>query len=191
MRPGKLWDCEFPETLTGGESSFRRFQRRSAMKRQLLSMTVNNEPIEVAVAGNASLLEVLRDELGFMGVKEGCSEGVCGACTVLMDGQPVRSCITLALEADGSSITTIEGLAVGGKLHPMQQAFVDNGAVQCGFCTPGMILSAKALLDHNPDPTDEDIKTALAGNFCRCTGYAKILDAVRSVRSGSQGKQGG
>lgn len=153
------------------------------MKRQLLSMTVNNEPIEMAVPGNASLLEVLRDELGLMGVKEGCSEGVCGACTVLMDGQPVRSCITLALEADGSSITTIEGLASGGNLHPIQQAFVDNGAVQCGFCTPGMILSAKALLEKNPNPTDDEIKTALAGNFCRCTGYAKILDAVRSVHA--------
>jgi aerobic carbon-monoxide dehydrogenase small subunit len=154
------------------------------MKKQLLSMTVNDEPIEVAAAGNASLLEVLRDELGLMGVKEGCSEGVCGACTVLMDGNPVRSCVTLALEAEGSTITTIEGLAVGGKLHPIQQAFVDNGAVQCGFCTPGMILSAKSLLEHNPDPSDDEIKTALAGNFCRCTGYAKIFDAVRSVRPG-------
>ncbi len=155
------------------------------MKKQLLSMSVNNETIEVAVEASASLLEVLRNELGYAGVKEGCSEGACGACTVLMDGQPVRSCLTLALEADGTSITTIEGLASGGQLHPMQQAFVDRGAVQCGFCTPGMILSAQALLDHNPNPTDDEIKNALAGNFCRCTGYTKILDAVRSLREES------
>jgi carbon-monoxide dehydrogenase small subunit len=135
------------------------------------------------VAPNATLLEVLRDELGLHGVKEGCSEGVCGACTVLMDDKPIRSCITLALEAEGASITTIEGVAQEGKLHPVQEAFVAHGAVQCGFCTPGMILSAKALLDRNAAPTDDEIKTALGGNFCRCTGYTKILDAVR-VASG-------
>jgi aerobic carbon-monoxide dehydrogenase small subunit len=151
------------------------------MKKQLLSLTVNGNEIDVAVTPNATLLEVLRDELGFTGVKEGCSEGVCGACTVLMDGAPVRSCLTLALEAEGASITTIEGLATGGGLHPIQQAFIDRGAVQCGFCTPGMILSSKALLDRSPHPTDEEIKNALAGNFCRCTGYKKILEAVRSV----------
>lgn len=153
------------------------------MKKQLLSFTVNGEMVDVAVAPNSTLLEVLRDDLGLCGVKEGCSEGVCGACTVLMDGEPVRSCITLALEADGVSITTIEGLAQEGKLHPVQEAFVDNGAVQCGFCTPGMVLSAKALLDRNDHPTEDEIKTALAGNFCRCTGYAKILDAVRVASS--------
>jgi aerobic carbon-monoxide dehydrogenase small subunit len=151
------------------------------MKKQLLSLTVNGNEIDVAVTPNTTLLEVLRDELGFTGVKEGCSEGVCGACTVLMDGAPVRSCLTLALEAEGASITTIEGLATGGGLHPIQQAFIDRGAVQCGFCTPGMILSSKALLDRSPHPTDEEIKNALAGNFCRCTGYKKILEAVRSV----------
>jgi aerobic carbon-monoxide dehydrogenase small subunit len=151
------------------------------MKKQLLTMTVNGNEIDVAVTPNATLLEILRDDLGFTGVKEGCSEGVCGACTVLMNGAPIRSCLTLALEAEGASITTIEGLASHGQLHPVQQAFIDQGAVQCGFCTPGMILSSKALLDRSPHPTDEEIKTALAGNFCRCTGYKKILDAVQSV----------
>lgn len=155
------------------------------MKKQLLTMTVNGDEVDVAVTPNTTLLEVLRDDLGFTGVKEGCSEGVCGACTVLMDGAPIRSCLTLALEADGASITTIEGLASEGQLHPIQQAFIDQGAVQCGFCTPGMILSSKALLDRTPHPTDEEIKTALAGNFCRCTGYKKILDGVRSAAAES------
>ncbi|HMK36491.1 MAG TPA: (2Fe-2S)-binding protein [Desulfomonilaceae bacterium] len=157
------------------------------MKKQLLSMTVNGEAVELAVSPNATLLEVLRDQLDYTGVKEGCSEGVCGACTVLLDGNPVRSCLTLALEADGASLITIEGIASEGKLHQIQQAFIDNGAVQCGFCTPGMILSSKALLDRNSDPSDEDIKTALAGNFCRCTGYAKILAAVRSAARDKKG----
>ncbi len=157
------------------------------MKKQLLSFTVNGDPVDLAVAPNDTLLEVLRDQLGLFGVKEGCSEGVCGSCTVLMDGQPIRSCITLALEAEGASITTIEGLAQEGKLHPVQEAFIDKGAVQCGFCTPGMILSTKALLDRNNQPTDDEIKTALAGNFCRCTGYAKILEAVRLASGRIQG----
>ena len=160
------------------------------MKKQLLTMMVNGDEIDVAVTPNTTLLEVLRDDLGFTGVKEGCSEGVCGACTVLMNGAPIRSCLTLALEAEGASITTIEGLASHGQLHPVQQAFVDQGAVQCGFCTPGMILSSKALLDRSPHPTDDDIKTALAGNFCRCTGYKKILDAVRSVATQSTEETG-
>jgi aerobic carbon-monoxide dehydrogenase small subunit len=160
------------------------------MKKQLLTMTVNGNEIDVAVTPNTTLLEVLRDDLGFTGVKEGCSEGVCGACTVLMDGAPIRSCLTLALEAEGASITTIEGLASRGQLHSVQQAFIDQGAVQCGFCTPGMILSSKALLDRSPHPTEEEIKTALAGNFCRCTGYKKILDAVRSVETQSTAETG-
>ncbi len=151
------------------------------MKKQIVSMVVNGEEIDVAVSPNTTLLEVLRNDLNLTGVKEGCSEGVCGSCTVLMDGNPVRSCITLALEAEGASILTIEGLSSKGKLHPIQEAFIEKGAVQCGFCTPGMILSSKALLDRNPNPSDEDIKTALAGNFCRCTGYAKILEAVRAA----------
>ncbi len=151
------------------------------MKKHLLNLTVNGDPLEVACSPNTTLLELLRNELGLTGVKEGCSEGVCGSCTVLMDGRPIRSCLTLALEADGHDILTIEGVASHGELHPIQQAFVERGAVQCGFCTPGMVLSAKALLDGNPNPSDDEIKTALAGNFCRCTGYAKILDAVRTA----------
>jgi len=151
------------------------------MNKQLLSFTVNGEKVDVAVRPNATLLEVLREDLALTGVKEGCSEGVCGSCTVLMDGAPIRSCITPALEASGSSILTIEGLAEGGRLHPLQQAFIDKGAVQCGFCTPGMILAAKALLDSNPNPSADDVKTALAGNFCRCTGYRKIIQAVRTA----------
>jgi aerobic carbon-monoxide dehydrogenase small subunit len=151
------------------------------MKKQLLSLTVNGDEIDLAVDPNSTLLEVLRDNLGFTGVKEGCSEGVCGACTVLMDGQPIRSCITLALEAEGASITTIEGLAQEGKLHHIQEAFVDKGAVQCGFCTPGMILAAVDLLSRNPSPTRSQIREGLAGNLCRCTGYQKIIDAVETA----------
>ncbi len=160
------------------------------MKKQLLSFTVNGDPVDVAAAPNDTLLDVLRDQLGLFGVKEGCSEGVCGACTVLMDNRPIRSCITLALEAEGVSITTIEGLAREGKLHAVQEAFIDRGAVQCGFCTPGMILSAKALLERNNEPTEDEIKTALAGNFCRCTGYAKILEAVRLASGRIKGVPG-
>lgn len=151
------------------------------MKKLLLSMTVNGDPVELAVAPNTTLLEVLRNDLGLTGVKEGCSEGTCGACTVLIDGRPIRSCLTLAAEAEGAEILTIEGVAAAGDLHPVQQAFVDHGAVQCGFCTPGMVLASKALLDRDPSPTDDDIKTALAGNFCRCTGYAKIIQAVHAA----------
>ncbi len=151
------------------------------MNKALLSLTVNGDEVDLVVTPNTTLLEVLRHNLDFTGVKEGCSEGVCGACTVLMNGQPIRSCLTLALEADGSEILTIEGMASEGELHPIQQAFVDRGAVQCGFCTPGMILSSKALLDRNPGPSEAEIKTALAGNLCRCTGYSKILEAVQSA----------
>jgi aerobic carbon-monoxide dehydrogenase small subunit len=154
------------------------------MKKQLLSMTVNGEEADLAVTPNTTLLEVLRNDLGLTGVKEGCAEGVCGACTVLMDGAPVRSCLTLALEAEGATILTIEGVATGGNLHPIQQAFIDHGAVQCGFCTPGMILASKALLDRTSDPSEDEIKTALAGNFCRCTGYRKILEAVSAASTG-------
>lgn len=154
------------------------------MKKQLLSMTVNGEEVDLAVTPNSTLLEVLRNDLGLTGVKEGCAEGVCGACTVLMDGAPVRSCLTLALEAEGATVLTIEGVAAGGNLHPIQQAFIDHGAVQCGFCTPGMILASKALLDRTPNPSEDEIKTALAGNFCRCTGYRKILEAVSAASTG-------
>lgn len=151
------------------------------MKKQLVNIIVNGEEVDLAVYPNATLLETLRGELGLTGVKEGCSEGVCGACTVLMNGQPIRSCLTLTVEAEGAEILTIEGLAPEQGLHPVQQAFIDKGAVQCGFCTPGMILSSKALLEMNPTPSEEEIKTALSGNFCRCTGYTKILDAVKAA----------
>ncbi|MBM4327564.1 MAG: (2Fe-2S)-binding protein [Deltaproteobacteria bacterium] len=160
------------------------------MQKHLLTMRVNGEQVELAVRPNATLLDVLREDLELTGVKEGCSEGACGACAVLMNNEPIRSCLTLALEANGAEILTIEGLATGGRLHPLQEAFVEQGAVQCGFCTPGMILSSKALLDRNPQPNDEDIKTALAGSFCRCTGYAKILEAVRAARDGDVGNEG-
>ncbi len=151
------------------------------MRKQLLSLTVNGDPVELAVPPNYTLQEALRNDLGLKGVKEGCSEGVCGACTVLMNGAPVRACLTLALEAEGADIVTIEGLSKEGWLHPIQEAFVNLGAVQCGFCTPGMIMASKALLDRIPNPTDDDIEAALTGNFCRCTGYAKMRVAVRTA----------
>ena len=125
-----------------------------------------------------TLLDTLRYDLGLTGTKEGCGDGNCGSCTVLLDGQAVNSCLVLAIEADGHEITTIEGLCQGGKLHPLQQAFIDEGAVQCGFCTPGMILTAKALLDSNPHPTEVEVRLAITGNLCRCTGYDKIVRAI-------------
>jgi carbon-monoxide dehydrogenase small subunit len=148
-----------------------------------IRIKVNGTPHVASVPANLTLLDFLRDRLGLMGTKKGCDTGNCGACTVLMDGKAVNSCIILAVEADGCSVNTIEGLQQGRELHPLQKAFIEHGAIQCGFCTPGMILSAKALLDENPNPSDEQIRQALAGNFCRCTGYAKILEAVKSVIS--------
>ncbi len=130
------------------------------------------------MASSATLLDVLREDLALTGAKEGCGEGACGSCTVLLEGKPVRSCLTLALEAEGREVTTIEGLARGGELTPLQQAFVDYGAVQCGFCTPGMILTATAFLNENPDPKEEEVRYAISGNICRCTGYAKIVEAI-------------
>jgi aerobic-type carbon monoxide dehydrogenase small subunit (CoxS/CutS family) len=140
---------------------------------------VNRREAEVDVDPRARLLDVLRNDLHLTGTKEGCGEGECGACTVLLDGRPVNSCLVLALQADGCDITTIEGIADGPRLHPIQEAFVEQGGVQCGFCTPGFIMSAYALLRDNPAPTDDEILAALEGNLCRCTGYAKILAAVR------------
>jgi 4-hydroxybenzoyl-CoA reductase alpha subunit len=145
----------------------------------LLSLRVNGRPLAVAARPASTLLSVLRDTLHLTGTKCGCGEGDCGACTVLLDGTPVNSCLLLAAEAQGAEITTIEGLAANGDLHPVQRAFVETGSIQCGFCSPGMILTAKALLDRNPDPTDEEIRDALSGNLCRCTGYVRVLDAVR------------
>ena len=150
------------------------------MKR-VIELNINGDIHEVLVSPNQTLLEVLRDQLGLMGTKRGCDLGACGACTVLIDGEAYLSCITLAMDAVGKEITTIEGLSQEGDLHPLQRAFVTNGAVQCGFCTPGMILTAKAILDEEKRPTEESIKKKMAGNLCRCTGYKKIVEAVLSV----------
>ena len=151
------------------------------LMKQLIQLSVNGESFDVLIEPRRTLLEVLRESIGFTGTKRGCDTGDCGACTVLLDGVPVLSCLMLAIEAQGKQITTIEGLAEDGKLHPLQESFVQHGAIQCGFCTPGMILSAKALLDENPKPSDAEIRHAIAGNLCRCTGYVKIVDAVRAV----------
>ena len=151
------------------------------MKKRSMTLKVNDETYEVITAPNRTLLEVLRDELHYTGAKESCGEGVCGSCTVLLDGQSVRSCLTLAVAVEGKAITTIEGLAQGDQLHPVQAAFVTHHAIQCGFCSPGMILTAYALLEENPQPTEEEIRRALSGNTCRCTGYAKIVEAVQSL----------
>ena len=146
-----------------------------------IRFTVNNKPYEIAVGPSQTLLDVIREDLGLTGTKEGCGLGECGACTVIMDGKTVNSCLVLAAEADGKEITTVEGVADGDRLHPVQQAFLDEGGLQCGFCTPGMIMSAKALLDENPDPTDDEIKRGIAGNLCRCTGYTKIIRSIRTA----------
>lgn len=147
------------------------------MKHQI-QLSVNGESFDLLVEPRHTLLKVLREDLGFTGTKRGCDAGECGACTVLLNGKPVNSCLVLAVEADGAEITTIEGLARGSELHPIQEAFIQHGAVQCGYCTPGMILSAKALLDENPHPSEVEVKRAIAGNLCRCTGYVKIIGAI-------------
>ncbi|UCG87640.1 MAG: molybdopterin-dependent oxidoreductase [Gemmatimonadota bacterium] len=157
--------------------------------KQIISLQVNGQSFEVAVRPGATLLDVLRDELRLTGTKRGCELGDCGACTVLLDGRAVNSCLTLALEADARQVTTIEGLADGAALHPIQQSFVEAGAIQCGFCTPGMVVRAAALLAEHPEPTAEEIKQALTGNLCRCTGYTKIVEAVRRAAAYMQGKQ--
>ena len=144
-----------------------------------IRLTVNGKPFEREVDTETRLLDLLREDLHLTGTKEGCGEGECGACTVLIDGRPVNSCLVLALQVDGAELLTIEGIADGDRLHPIQQAFVEAGAVQCGFCTPGFIMSTYALLRDVPDPTDDEILSALEGNLCRCTGYEKIVEAVR------------
>lgn len=151
------------------------------MMKQLITLTVNGEMHEVWTAVHKTLLELLREDLHLTGTKHGCELGECGACTVLVEGQPVLSCLTLPLAVQGQPITTVEGLASGSRPHPLQIAFAENGASQCGYCSPGMLVSAKALLDRNPTPTRAEIKEALAGNLCRCTGYLKIFEAVEQA----------
>jgi carbon-monoxide dehydrogenase small subunit len=151
---------------------------------QTLTMQLNGEEVTVQVKPSAMLVEVLRDQLELTGTKVACGEGECGACTVLLDGQPVNSCLVPALKAQGREVMTVEGLAPLGKLHPLQKTFVEHGAVQCGYCTPGMLMSAKALLDHNPNPTEEEVRLAISGNLCRCTGYAKIVEAILEASAG-------
>ena len=148
------------------------------MKKIEITLNINGKPHEIMIYPNETLLDVLRDSLDMTGSKESCGEGVCGSCTIQMDGKPVRSCLTLAMEARGAEIKTVEGLANGDELSDLQQSFVNHGAVQCGFCTPGMLMSAEALLQENPAPDEKTIRKALAGNICRCTGYAKIVEAV-------------
>ncbi len=150
------------------------------MKKHILKLHVNNDEYELIAESHRTLLEVLRDDLGLTGTKRGCDQGSCGACTVLIDGKPRLACLTLAASVQGQHIQTIEGVQ-NGELHPLQKAFIEKGAIQCGFCTPGMILTAKALLDRQPHPTEQEIKKAIAGNLCRCTGYVKIVEAIRTV----------
>jgi carbon-monoxide dehydrogenase small subunit len=154
------------------------------MERQLMELHVNGERHEVAVKPNDTLLDALREKIGLIGAKEACGLGECGTCTVLVNGRPIVSCLTLALDAAGSAVTTIEGLSSGDDLDPLQESFVQHGAVQCGFCTPGMVLTAKELLDREANPNEEQIREAISGNLCRCTGYTKIVEAVLAAGGG-------
>ncbi len=152
-----------------------------------LECVVNGEPVRVSVSPQATLLDVLRDELELTGSKLGCGEGECGSCSVMLDSKVVNSCLVLAVECEGSRVLTVEGLRRDGRLHPVQQAFVNHGAIQCGFCSPGMIMAVYALLEANRSPTEDQIRRALEGNLCRCTGYRKIIDAVLSLAGGGAG----
>ena len=153
-----------------------------------ISLRVNGEPVEVAFAPHKTLLEVLREDLGLTGTKHGCELGECGCCAVLLDGRPVLSCLVLGVAVEGHEVTTVEGMAEGPKLHPLQEAFAELGAAQCGYCTPGLLLTAKALLEETPEPSREQIKEALAGNICRCTGYIKIFEAVELAAARMAGR---
>jgi aerobic-type carbon monoxide dehydrogenase small subunit (CoxS/CutS family) len=153
-----------------------------------VTVNVNGEARTAVVPGETTLLKLLREEFNLTGSKLGCDVGDCGACTVILDGKSVNSCLMLASQADGREVLTIEGLASMERLHPLQKAFEEKGSLQCGFCGPGVIMSAKALLDENPDPTEQDIRDALAGNLCRCTGYAKMIEAIQAVARGETGE---
>ncbi len=153
------------------------------MKREL-NTTINGQPYNLFVSTHRTLLEVIRDDLGLTGTKVGCEMGECGACTVIMDGRTVNSCLVLAHEAEGCEVQTIEDLAKDGKLHPIQTSFIEHGAIQCGFCTSGMIMSTKGLLEKNPHPLNDEIRSEMRGNICRCTGYVKIVEAIEAVRDG-------
>jgi len=157
------------------------------MESKAIKMKINGKSQEVSVPPWRTLLELIREELKLTGTKEGCGQGECGSCTVIMGGKTVNSCLVLAMESDGQDIVTIEGLADGEKLHPVQEAFVEHAGMQCGFCTPGMIMSGKALLDRNPDPSEEDIREGIAGNFCRCTGYTKIIESISAAAKAMKG----
>ncbi|MDR3568498.1 MAG: (2Fe-2S)-binding protein [Syntrophobacteraceae bacterium] len=151
------------------------------MAAKLIHLVINDREYDIAVQPNETLVDMLRDRFGLTGTKKGCGLGDCGSCTVIMDGETVNSCLVLAVQASGRRITTIEGLETGEGLHPVQRAFIEHGAIQCGFCSPGMILCAKNLLDKNPEPTEGEIRGAISGNLCRCTGYQKIVEAVQAV----------
>ena len=151
------------------------------MAKNLVTFNINGEPQEILVQPWTTLLEAVRDELQLTGTKEGCGNGNCGACTVLLDGKAVNSCCVLTVEVEGQDVVTIEGLAKNGKLDPLQESFIEYGALQCGFCTPGFLVSARAFLNSNPHPTEEEIRLAIAGNLCRCTGYDKIVRAIQAV----------
>ena len=157
------------------------------MAKRHVTTTINSEPAEFLCDPGATLLEVLRDELGLTGTKEGCATGDCGACSVMLDGRLVCSCLALAVEAEGARIETIEGMATDGKLHPLQQNFLTEAALQCGICTPGVLIAAKALLERNPDPSETEVRFWLAGNLCRCTGYDKIIRAVMQTAAEMKG----
>ena len=159
--------------------------------KQILSFTLNGSPVDVIVTPTETLLDIIREKLGVTGPKRGCDDGDCGTCTVLLDGEPVRSCLTIALTVQGREVLTVEGLTENGDLHPLQKAFHEHGAFQCGFCTPGMLMSAKALLDHNPNPSRNEIREYMSGNLCRCGSYEEIIEAIQAVAAGEYAPSGG
>jgi carbon-monoxide dehydrogenase small subunit len=158
------------------------------MQSKTIKFVINGQSVELRVKPWRTLLEMIREDLNLTGTKEGCGHGECGSCTVILGGKTVNSCLVPAVEADGQEIVTIEGLSEGDRLHPIQEAFIEHAGMQCGFCTPGMIISAKALLDKNPDPNEEEIREALAGNFCRCTGYTKIIESISVAAKALRGE---